>query len=938
MDLHIYRNSQDRWHDLRNAARERGAVLAVNAFTFDELVERLTPGVNVATAGERCVLLLGARAGNLTNAQFPIPNSHPMKIDRWELNIGQILGPRYAYDALSELKAARVRPHELRAAGADALAGMLEGYDRGLSEAGLLDPQDRCVLAASRVAEGAVAWLKRFERVVLHALYDLSESQFMLVRSLIETLPDGGTVVLFNTTTNVKPTQFAEWTWQRFIQDESLAEKTFPEFCRPSNRTRAVLDKLFVFDPHDALPPDDSVRIVEAPTRYKEAEKIGGDIAALLAGGKSPNDIAVVVRHLETYGEMLEDVFTRYEIPYRFETGVPLLRIPFIKYWLALLDLVTSERSREALARAMSSVYFSPRLSPATDVERALAQFGYIDRNHLRASSLAARKNSPLTSEIQRLEGILDELEHATGSIAGFLARLPTPMPRSERDRQAWRVLLEELTAVSAIVDRRGSGGLRFEEFRRIASEIAGLRSVERQTSSTTPPGLPRVRIAHPSSLGARSYEWIFAPGFSDGEFPARSFSNPLLPDATVEAINKRIRPRRLVSARDRSRREPLYLFMILDSATSRATLTYPAGTLEGDPIYPSMYIGEVARHFAESPIERAARGPARSDGEWRSRVAEEWQRGRFQEDRARVLLGADVVERAKLEAKGPLRARLSRGALSLDGVWHPSELNSLSSCPFVFLARHRLGIRPLETPDFEVPAMEIGILAHTILRDFHSQAVPQCADEARARMNDIIARRLSAADVSGQGPYSVFDPSLWKIRRRQLVSVLSRYIDFAVRDARDGFQTQPEYLDSALPPAALGGTVLAGKPDHVAVLKNGSAIAAIRIDDFKYSAASSAAARQLKQSFQIPVYAYLAAQALGAEAGVRIDGRYLLLRSPGNPVLSHAIDEGVFEEVRERIGELLAKVREGAVEPDPADRQACTTCDYRRLCRFFGR
>ena len=48
MDLHVYRNSQDRWYDLRAAARERGAVLAVNAVTVDELVERLTPDVRSA--------------------------------------------------------------------------------------------------------------------------------------------------------------------------------------------------------------------------------------------------------------------------------------------------------------------------------------------------------------------------------------------------------------------------------------------------------------------------------------------------------------------------------------------------------------------------------------------------------------------------------------------------------------------------------------------------------------------------------------------------------------------------------------------------------------------------------------------------------------------------------------------------------------------------
>src|SRR5205085_6701720 len=51
MDLHVYRNSQDRWYDLRSAAREHGAVLAVHAVTLDELVERLTPDSKTATPG-----------------------------------------------------------------------------------------------------------------------------------------------------------------------------------------------------------------------------------------------------------------------------------------------------------------------------------------------------------------------------------------------------------------------------------------------------------------------------------------------------------------------------------------------------------------------------------------------------------------------------------------------------------------------------------------------------------------------------------------------------------------------------------------------------------------------------------------------------------------------------------------------------------------------
>jgi len=57
MDLHVYRNSQDRWHDLRSVARECGAVLALNAVTLEELVERLTPDLKAATAGQRLALL-----------------------------------------------------------------------------------------------------------------------------------------------------------------------------------------------------------------------------------------------------------------------------------------------------------------------------------------------------------------------------------------------------------------------------------------------------------------------------------------------------------------------------------------------------------------------------------------------------------------------------------------------------------------------------------------------------------------------------------------------------------------------------------------------------------------------------------------------------------------------------------------------------------------
>src|SRR5262249_38526097 len=130
----------------------------------------------------------------------------------------------------------------------------------------------------------------------------------------------------------------------------------------------------------------------------------------------------------------------------------------------------------------------------------------------------------------------------------------------------------------------------------------------------------------------------------------------------------------------------------------------------------------------------------------------------------------------------------------------------------------------------------------------------------------------------------------------------------------------------------------LGGRPDHVAVRRIGDRIEGIRIDDFKYSAASAATNRLLKDSFQIPIYAHLAAQALLADESTQIEGRYLLLRSPSTPVVSHRIDSLLLEELGARIQTLVAKVFRGELHPDPADRQECADCSYRRLCRMCGR
>src|SRR5439155_21689430 len=71
--------------------------------------------------------------------------------------------------------------------------------------------------------------------------------------------------------------------------------------------------------------PDGSIRVVVAPSRYREVEAAGRAIRARLERGAPPERIALLARDLAVYGDLIEDVCRRYRIPVYFRKGRPLL-------------------------------------------------------------------------------------------------------------------------------------------------------------------------------------------------------------------------------------------------------------------------------------------------------------------------------------------------------------------------------------------------------------------------------------------------------------------------------------------------------------------------------------------------------------------------------------------------------------------------------------
>src|SRR6185295_10809545 len=137
-------------------------------------------------------------------------------------------------------------------------------------------------------------------------------------------------------------------------------------------------------------------RMVAAPGRYAEVEAAVRDIRRRLERGEPAERIAIVVRNLAVYGELIEDVCRRYRVPVYFRKGRPLLASGVVGACLDVLRCVTDGFPRVRLAAILESDYFREGRGP---LARTLARVGFVSE---RARPLAQCLEHELVRLAQR--------------------------------------------------------------------------------------------------------------------------------------------------------------------------------------------------------------------------------------------------------------------------------------------------------------------------------------------------------------------------------------------------------------------------------------------------------------------------------------------------------------------------------------------------------
>jgi RecB family exonuclease len=513
------------------------------------------------------------------------------------------------------------------------LGRVYAAYAAALGRLGAVDRRgrDRRVCEALLAAEAdgrRPATLAGVTRIVFAEIYDFSVLQFLIATSLVRLVGDAE-LVAFAHPENVDATRFLDRTWNRFVGDPAIADQVLPSFVERRGRSgnlAAVLRGVFTSERPPPAPPDGTVRIVVAPSRYREVEAAVRDVRERLERGEAPERIAILARDLAVYGDLIEDVCRRYRVPVYFRKGRPLLGNGLVKACLNALRCVVEEFPRSRLEAVLESDYFA--VGPRSLV-RTLRAVGFVSETarplgECIVHSLAGepRRREQIEADgvsLLRIMAALRELEgertvrgHATALRRALGALRVRPVPGADpppaaarRDARAWERLRETLALLAGLGGELGLGPIPLAEF--VTLLVAALEPLEIQDPAQRAGSVRALSVLDARGL---DFDVVHLLGLDDGTFPAGRAESPLWPDAmkreaaapAAEWLRRKLGRRAeglplgglLRTAREASLEDPFLFFLALSMAERAIVLWRPAVDERGNATVPSPFLDEV--------------------------------------------------------------------------------------------------------------------------------------------------------------------------------------------------------------------------------------------------------------------------------------------------------------------------------------------------------
>lgn len=511
-----------------------------------------------------------------------------------------------------------------------------------------LDPDGYLLLLAERLEKsklvaGAKVWLDGFsgftpaEYKVLEKI--LQRAQQVKITLCLEPRQVRGSLM---------ETELFYPTRETMLKLESLAQKAGVEIEPPlvlgdpcpyrfrEAKPLAHLEKYFFQRPAPSFVGEPAgLKLVAAANRRAEVEAVAREILRLCREeGYRFRDVALILRDLEPYEQLIRTVFADYDIPFFIDRKRTVMHHPLVELIRSALEVLEENWAYEPVFR-----YLKTDLVPISREEVDLLE-NYVLAHGLRGKSWTQgqdwnyRRHYTLDEEEEELKPeeelelklINEARERAAKDLLAFSRRLQkcenvrqmaealfkllmdlgVPQKLNEWCQEAQeRGRLEEaqehaqvwsgiVNLLDQLVEAMGEEKMSLPNFSQVLE--AGLENLR---LGLIPPGLDQVLVNNLEHSRNPNVRGAFVLGLNDGVYPLRMKEEGLLSEREREGLNRQ----GLELAPGSKRRlfdEQYLIYMALTRASHYLWLSYPLADEEGKALMPSMVISRVKELFPQ--------------------------------------------------------------------------------------------------------------------------------------------------------------------------------------------------------------------------------------------------------------------------------------------------------------------------------------------------
>ncbi|MGG1689880.1 helicase-exonuclease AddAB subunit AddB [Heyndrickxia ginsengihumi] len=410
--------------------------------------------------------------------------------------------------------------------------------------------------------------------------------------------------------------------------------------------------------PLPSFPKAPSIELWQANNRRSEIEGIARHIRDVVRKEHARyRDIAILVRNGHEYQEMIETIFSDFDIPYFIDQKQPMLNHPLIELIRSTLEILNSHWRYEPIFRAIKTDLLFPVDAPIHQMrekmdrlENYVLAYGIQGERWINKKRWEYRRirgleleSVPQTDQERAIEQELNELRLF---ITAPILRLQRRLKKAQNSKQLCEALylyLEELEIPKKLenlrIAREESGELvasrthdqawnevmnlldQFVEM--LGNETISLRKfaailesgLESLKFSIVPPALDQVLIANLEQSRLASVKIAFIIGLNDGVIPAKVSEDGILNDEDREFLMLKglnLSPSSKIKLLD----EEFILYRALTVPSNQLILSYPLADEEGKALLPSPYVKRMKEMFPLMREEFIVSDPSESSND----------------------------------------------------------------------------------------------------------------------------------------------------------------------------------------------------------------------------------------------------------------------------------------------------------------------------------